>query len=109
MAVYLALMQASEYNSSMIDIRVAGDPTNVLPAVRHVLQSLGPHIVLRAETLDHAAILLNRGRILAMLSSFFAGLALLLAAIGLYRLMSYAVSSPRLAYEWPWVRGPEEF
>jgi predicted permease len=94
MAVYLALMQAPEYNTSMIDIRVAGDPSGVLPAVRHVLESLGRHIVLRAETLDQrAAMLLNTDRIMAMLSSFFAGLALLLAALGLYGLMSYVVSS----------------
>jgi ABC-type antimicrobial peptide transport system permease subunit len=59
-----------------------------------VIESLGRHIVLRAETLDQrAAMLLNTERITAMLSSFFAGLALLLAAVGLYGLMSYVVSS----------------
>ncbi|MGA3235991.1 MAG: FtsX-like permease family protein [Bryobacteraceae bacterium] len=86
-------MQATEYNTAMIDIRVAGDPAGVLPAVRRVIESLGRHIVLRAETLDQrAAMLLNTDRIMAMLSSFLAGLALLLAAVGLYGLMSYVVS-----------------
>jgi predicted permease len=94
MAVYLALMQAPEYSTAMIDIRGAGDPTGVLPAVRRVIESLGRHVVLRAETLDQrAAVLLNTDRIMAMLSAFFAGLALLLAAVGLYGLMSYVVSS----------------
>jgi predicted permease len=93
MAVYLALMQATEYNTSIIDIRVAGDPTGVLPAVRRAVESLGRHIVLRAETLDQrAAMLLSTDRIMAILSSFFAGLALLLAAVGLYGLMSYLIS-----------------
>jgi predicted permease len=94
MAVYLALMQVPQYNTSTIDIRVAADPAGVLPAVRRVVESLGRHIVLRAETLDQrAAMVLNTDRIMAMLSSFFAGLALLLAAVGLYGLMSYVVSS----------------
>lgn len=94
MAVYLALTQASEYDASTIDIRVAGDPAGALPAVRRVIESFGRHVVLRAETLDQrVAMLLNTDRIVAMLSSFFAGLALLLAAVGLYGLMSYVVSS----------------
>jgi predicted permease len=94
MAVYLALTQAPEYSTAMIDIRIAGDPAGVLPAVRRVIESLGRHVVLRAETLDQrASMLLNTDRIMAMLSSFFACLALLLAAVGLYGLMSYVVSS----------------
>jgi predicted permease len=94
MAVYLALTQAPEYDTYTIDIRVAGDPAGVLPAVRREIASLGRHIVLRAETIEQrAAMLLSTDRIMAMLSSFFAGLALLLAAMGLYGLMSYVVSS----------------
>ncbi|MGH9718893.1 MAG: ABC transporter permease [Bryobacteraceae bacterium] len=93
MAVYLALMQIPRYNSSLIDIRTTGDPAAVLPAARRVLESLGRHFVLRAETLDQrSAMFLTTDRMIAMLSSFFGGLALLLASVGLYGLMSYAVA-----------------
>jgi predicted permease len=93
MAVYVALMQQPAYNSSSIDILTTGDPTAVLPAARRVLESLGRHLVLRSETLEQrSARFLTAERMIAMLSSFFGGLALLLAAIGLYGLMSYAVT-----------------
>src|SRR5882762_3698124 len=52
MAVYVALMQMPTYNSSSIDIRAAGDPVLVLPAARRLLESLGRHFVLRAETVE---------------------------------------------------------
>jgi predicted permease len=94
MAVYLALMQMPTYNSSSIDIRTTGDPAAVVPAARRVLESLGRHFVLRAETLDQrSAMFLTTDRMIAILSSFFGGLALLLASVGLYGLMSYAVAS----------------
>ncbi len=93
MAVYQTLMQMPAYNSSLVDIRAAADPAAVLPAARRVLESLGRHFVLSAETLDQrSAGFLSTDRMIAMLSSFFGGLALLLAAIGLYGLMSFAVA-----------------
>lgn len=85
LAVYLALMQIPTYNSSSIDIRITGDPAAVLPAAQRTVESLGRHFVLRAETLDQRfARFLITDRMIAMLSSFFSGLALLLASIGLY-------------------------
>lgn len=92
MAVYLALIQLPTYNSSSIDIRTVGDSARVLPAARHVLESFGRHFVLRAENLDQrSSNFLMTDRVLAMLSSFLGGLALLLASIGLYGLMSFWV------------------
>jgi len=93
MAVYVALMQLPTYNSSSVDIRTTGNPAAVAPAARRVLESLGRHFVLREETLEQrAARFLATDRMIAMLSSFFGGLALLLASVGLYGLMSYAVA-----------------
>jgi predicted permease len=93
MAVYHALMQMPSFNSSRIVIRSTGDPAAVLPAARRAIESFGRHIILRAETLEQRAnSFLATDRMIAMLSSFFAGLALLLAAVGLYGLMSYAVA-----------------
>jgi putative ABC transport system permease protein len=93
LAVYLALMQMPAYNSTSIDIRTTGDPGPVLRAARRLIESPGRHLVLRAETVkQRAATSLNTDRMIAMLSSFFGGLALLLASVGLYGLMSYAVA-----------------
>jgi ABC-type antimicrobial peptide transport system permease subunit len=58
-----------------------------------ILRPLPIRAVLRAETLDQrSAVFLTTDRMIAMLSVFFGGLALLLASIGLYGLMSYAVA-----------------
>jgi predicted permease len=93
MAVYCALMQQPAYNSSSIAIRTTVDPGPVLSAARRVIESAGRHLVLRAETVDQrAATFLATDRMIAMLSSFFGGLALLLASVGLYGLMSYSVA-----------------
>ena len=47
----------------------------------------------KAETIEQrAARMLATERMIAMLSAFFGGLALLLASVGLYGLMSYAVA-----------------
>lgn len=75
-------------------LRVAGDPTSVMSAVRQHLKDFDPNVVVReADTLnhmvdDHVA----QERLVAQLSSLFAGLALLLACVGLYGVMSYTVS-----------------
>jgi predicted permease len=92
-AVFVALMQLPDYNSSAIDVRTSGDPATILPATRAAVESLGRQFVLRAETLDQRS---NRflvaDRMIALLSSVFGGLALFLASIGLYGLTSYAVA-----------------
>jgi len=90
MAVYVSLMQYPDYNQPMLDIRA---PLGVLPEARRVLESMGRHVALRAESVERRSDrFLATDRLIAMLSTFFGGLALLLAAIGLYGLMSYAVA-----------------
>jgi len=91
-AVHIPTMQERRYNSPMLVLRINGDPAAVLPGARRVIDSMGHHVVLRVETMEQS---MNRAltidRVIAMLASFFGGLALLLASIGLYGLMSYAV------------------
>jgi predicted permease len=93
LAVYLAYLQMPAYNGPLVDIRIRGDASAVLPAVRESIVSLGRDVVLDAETLNHRAdrFLLTE-RMVAMLGGFFGGLALLLASIGIYGLMSQTVS-----------------
>jgi putative ABC transport system permease protein len=93
MAVYYSMMQQPEYNQPQISIRVAGDPVVIAPGARRIVASMGNHWALAAATLEaRTDRFLSAERMIALLSTFFGGLALLLAAVGLYGLMSYAVT-----------------
>ena len=92
---YTAITQTDEAVGSMIfAIRTAGDPAGLADNVRREIRSFNPAIqVDDLKTLD----LLIRSTIkneivIARLSSFFGGLALALACIGLYGVMSYTVA-----------------
>ncbi len=93
MAVYYSLMQQPDLNQPQISIRVAGDPMAIAPSARRILASMGNHWALAAQTLEaRVDRFLSVERMIALLSTFFGGLALLLASVGLYGLMSYAVT-----------------
>lgn len=92
MAVYTAFLQAPAYYSPLLDIRVAGNPARVGGEVRRAVDSISRHYALRVETLEQRLkAALSVDRLIAGLASFFGGLALVLAAVGLYGLMSYSV------------------
>lgn len=76
------------------EIRTAGDPNSVIEAVRKQVRDFDPNVTIRSvDTLDSLVDdSLSQEKLVAQLSSFFGGLALLLACIGLYGVMSYAVS-----------------
>jgi predicted permease len=93
MALYLPIMQRSRMVSPTVDLRIAGDPRTLAASARRTVESLGYHFPLRIQTLEEREDdVLNVDRMIAILSAFFGGLALLLASIGLYGVMSYAVS-----------------
>lgn len=92
MAVYTAFLQAPAYYSPMLDLRVAGDPARVGGEVRRAVDSMSRQYALRIETLEQRLKgALSVDRLIAGLASFFGELALVLAAVGLYGLMSYSV------------------
>jgi ABC-type antimicrobial peptide transport system permease subunit len=75
-------------------VRVSGDPTLVEAAVRSTIQSTERNLPIRRTTTlaDEVSNSLVKERAIAQLSTFFAGLALLLSAIGLYGTISFAVA-----------------
>jgi len=81
-------------NQLFLTIRTKSDPLAMLPAVRRVIATLDPQQpVYLIRTLDDAfgeAVAQRRAAML--LITIFAGVALLLAAIGIYGLMSYMVN-----------------
>jgi predicted permease len=74
-------------------VRTDGDPLTVLPAVRAELKNLNKNLTLyQINTLSaHLAEALANERMVAVLLSVFGVAALLLAAVGLYGVMSYVV------------------
>jgi ABC-type antimicrobial peptide transport system permease subunit len=93
MAVFIPLMQEPVYNQPMAEIRTIGNPMAVAHRAQQALESLGHHYSLRTETLhQHSDRYLFQERVIAMLSAFLGGFALLLAAAGLYGLVSHTVS-----------------
>jgi predicted permease len=76
------------------EIRTAGNPVAVAEAVRKQIKSFDANVPINSvRALNELAERSISDQILiARISSFFAGLALLLAAIGLYGILSYSVA-----------------
>lgn len=79
---------------AIFEVRTAADPKTVIPAVRNIVSQLDKDLPLlsvntQSEQIDRS---LFQERLIARLSSFFGGLSLLLACVGLYGLLSYEVA-----------------
>jgi predicted permease len=84
----------TSWRETTFQIRTAADPANVIAAVRQAAREIDANLPLfniktLATQVDES---LAQERLIGAISSFFGLLALLLAAIGLYGIMAYAVS-----------------
>jgi predicted lysophospholipase L1 biosynthesis ABC-type transport system permease subunit len=91
--MYTPLLQG-DYRSATLDLRVLGDPSRIendLRSTAHQLDGSVPLFDMR--TLDaQIAGTLAPERMLALISTLFSILAMVLAAVGLYGVLAYAVA-----------------
>jgi predicted permease len=94
--VYVAMLQRpfGDPGALRYVIRTSGDPAALIPSVRQAVAAHDPDLPI--EELTPLSSLMRQSireeRLLARLASLFGGVALALAAIGLYGVISYAVT-----------------
>ncbi len=94
LAAYLPLAQSRErLNSVEVLVRTPGLPLALASAIRQQVHAFHPAMPVKFRSLaQEVEGALTYERLLALLSAFFGGVALTLAAIGLYGTLSYSVT-----------------
>ncbi|HXB71761.1 MAG TPA: ABC transporter permease [Candidatus Acidoferrales bacterium] len=92
-AYYFSLAQ-QQFSDVSLAIRTANDPSQVVEAVRRELAALDKDLPLtQIQTLDQIASAAVAGpRLTLLLVAVFAGLAIVLASVGIYGVMAYAIN-----------------
>jgi ABC-type antimicrobial peptide transport system permease subunit len=96
--VFLPMAQSDEvFKGGTISVRAAvASPATLVRSLTDALSAVDPDVSLSFLPLrDQVDARLVRERVMAMLSGFFGGLALLLAGVGLYGVTSYSVNLRR--------------
>jgi predicted permease len=93
MAAYFPYVQRIQYFGNF-SVRSAGGTASLVPAVRRAIAQVNPDIAIAEVTplADQVRGSVATQRLVGELSAFFAGLAVFLAGIGIYGLISYSVA-----------------
>jgi len=93
---YLPIVQDMKFLGAMhFEVRTAGDPVAMIPAVRRAVQSMDPNLALyqvRSQT-EQIEESLFQERLFSRLSSLFGLLAALLGCVGVYGLMAFSTAA----------------
>ena len=92
--VYVPYAQGNAWGQGIITLRTSGPPLTMLPVLRRELNALDPGMALAdVTTMDQAmSRSMASDRLVAILLGAFASLALLLAGIGIFGVLSYMVA-----------------
>jgi predicted permease len=91
---FLPYRQDERLASIVFYAKTSGDPSALITAIRPLISAMDSTLpIQRLQTMpDQVASNLSNDRLMSVLSASFAGLATLLAAIGLYGVLAYTVS-----------------
>ena len=93
--IYTPVRQQTDWNQLFVLVSSDGDAAAMLPVVRAAVRALDPEQpIYNVRTLETAVAEASfQQRIAAVLLAVFAGVALLLAAVGIFGVLSYSVSA----------------
>jgi predicted permease len=94
LTAFIPYSQYEQLGQRTLCVRAAGDAGALVAAIRQEVRNLDPNLpVFNVKTFaEQINDSVSQERLIAMLSSFFGFFALLLAALGLYGVMAYAVT-----------------
>jgi predicted permease len=88
------IQDPSSWRETTFQVRTTGEPLDMVASIRHQVESIEPNLsIFKLKTLDtQVDEALGQQRLVATLATLFGALALLLATVGLYGVLSYSIT-----------------